>query len=422
MLNNVLFKNAIWLIFEKFISVLGTVFITIYTARYLGPESMGNINYSLALCTFIIPISQLGSGIQIFDRAARDRLKGARILISGQVLRTLIFIFLSIFTITYIAVWDSSGISIFVFFGILISSYFTSIDSYRPYFDGTLQSKVNVVATQFGLLSSQTLRLILIFISAPVYAFTVPYILNTIIPFIFRKNKFGNQNNALTVKPKLERKYRAATLITRGTIAISGFSVAISTQVNQVLLANYVGIKEVGFYGAAVLIAYGWLFLPSSIMAVVLSRVIKDKFKDEGYSFIFLICSIPSFLIVVLIFILNEDIILFTYGNEYLPAASLCALLSISSIFVVWGFVGNRIIIIQGGHGFVLKKSIFMAILSVVLSSYCVANYGVVGAAYSVIITEIISSTVANYFYQNGMIMKTHLSIFSSYKYYKSLI
>ena len=46
---NKYFKNINYLLMEKFIRFFTSYFVTIWMARYLGPENMGMLNYSISL-------------------------------------------------------------------------------------------------------------------------------------------------------------------------------------------------------------------------------------------------------------------------------------------------------------------------------------------------------------------------------------
>jgi O-antigen/teichoic acid export membrane protein len=54
------FKNASWIIAGKLMQSIIAFFISILTARYLGPSNYGLISYASSLVAFVLPIAQLG--------------------------------------------------------------------------------------------------------------------------------------------------------------------------------------------------------------------------------------------------------------------------------------------------------------------------------------------------------------------------
>jgi len=65
---------------------------------------------------------------------------------------------------------------------------------------------------------------------------------------------------------------------------------------------------------------------------------------------------------------------------------------------------------------------VMMAVLNILLTYILIDKHGLVGAAYAVLITEVISATVANYFYKRGYILGVHLAILTSFKYVQYMI
>ena len=53
-------KNASWLIAGKVVQMLLSVFVSILTARYLGPSNYGLISYGTAYTTFFTALCGLG--------------------------------------------------------------------------------------------------------------------------------------------------------------------------------------------------------------------------------------------------------------------------------------------------------------------------------------------------------------------------
>ncbi|UJF17135.1 oligosaccharide flippase family protein [Vibrio sp. SS-MA-C1-2] len=419
---NKFLTNAVWLFSEKILTIIGTLLITIYTARYLGPSKMGSINYAIALASMILPLAQLGSVSLIFDKAAKSRLQGIRLLLSSQWLRGLIFVAISVIVIGYEYSNQLETEELLVLIGILISFYFTGLDSYKPFFDATLNSKINVWASQLGLLLSHAVRLLLIFLSAKFYFFVIPYIINTSIPYFIKKYRFKKECKDV-IPTKAKKKYSKFALNAGIPLALSGFSIAIYIKINQVILANYSNLTEVGLYGAASTISSGWFFLPGTIITVCLTKVLVDKKeKQKGFSFIYLMTTLVSLPILAFTYFFQEQIMFYTFGSEFMGAIDILMILSISTLFSVWGTVGYRIIINYAGYKFMMVKMFVMALINVCLALVLVKSYGIIGAAYSVLITEIISATLANFFFTKVSIAKIQIKQFISLSYIRKFV
>ncbi|MFW1335195.1 flippase [Vibrio parahaemolyticus] len=421
MISNKFLKNGLWLLFEKITSLVSSLFITVYTARYLGPEGVGEINYALAIGALIVPLSQLGSNILIFDKSVKNKERAALLIISSQKIRSRIYISLSMSIILItLLVGDNNVI---IISGILFSLYFTSLDSFKPFFDGVLSAKKNVISSQLGMFFSQLTRLALVTLNASVVFFCLPYIVNTLLPYLYKKRLFFKEYGNVNISERKKRKYGKYSFLAGLPLAISSFSVVIYVQIGQVILANKTDMTQVGLYSAANTLSQIWLFVPITVMTVLLNYVLNDKKnKNTGFSFVYLINSIISLLFIAPVFSFSNELIKFTFGNEFVGASPVLNVLIISSFFVIWGYIGVRIIVNQGGHKYAMKKMACMAIFNLIISYYLIGSYGVIGAAYSVLATEIISATIANYFFKKFFILKVQFESIRSLSYFKNYL
>ncbi len=417
--------NGLWLISEKLVNTLGVLFITILTARYLGPEKMGVINYALAFGAIITPIAQMGGQTLLFDKTSKDNLLGGRLLISSQPTRKIIFVCLfliSITSINYIGSFNDDEFLVFSF--VLLSFYFLSLDSYRPYFDATLKSKKNSISTQIGILLSLILRFLLVKISAGIFYFSIPYIINHAIPYLIKKNIFKKDLYKIEVSKRRKEKYRKYMMATGFPLVIANLSIVIYVKVANILLANLSNMSSVAIYNAAVTLSQGWIFLPMSILTVLFAKVFNEKeqrLKDQGYSFIILVCTVISFIFCLIIFLFKKEMLIATYGEEYINAVIILPTLALAGLFSLVGTVGYRVIIHHGGYNFLMKKMLIVCLFNMVLSYFAIKEFGILGAAYSTLITEILSSTVLNYFYAKKSLLRIHLESVYSLSYIRNL-
>lgn len=417
MIMNKYIKNSLWLLVEKVVSILGALFITIYTARYLGPEKMGNINYAMALGAIAVPISQLGSQTLIFDKTAKSRKTGIFLLVATSKIRFSIFLIVSLLIVlSQYLMGNEDGLLILSF--ILLSCFFTSQDAYKPFFDATFQSKKNSIAAQVGLFSALVSRLGLVYSSASLVFFTLPYIMHTAIPFFIRKKWFAKETNEYSFPQRKIRRYRSFASSAGVPLTLSSLSIILYVKVGQLILGSQVGLHDVGLYNAASTLAQGWLFLPVTIITVGLAKVIGDgESKEIGFSFISFLILIISSIIASFFVFFNNEIIQLTYGTEFKGAADSLIILSISSVFSALGTVSYRMIIHYGGYTFLMKKMLIMAVFNIGLSFYLIGEYGLYGAALAVLITEFLSSTLFNYTFKSGLVLSIHARCIFSLNY-----
>ncbi|MGO4055419.1 flippase [Vibrio cholerae] len=400
-------KNAMWMLLEKIFSAFGVIFLNILVARSLGPEKWGVINYALAITSMIIPVAQMGSQNLLFDKIVRNRNVGVKLLIASSDIRKVIYIALAILSLVVIYYFNADQTLLIVFIMMAISGYFTAIDAYTPYFDATLKSKVNSIASQVSLSISFILRFILISITKNVLLFTIPYVLYTGIVYFIKRAKFYKEERILNNFNR--RKYRKYALQVGFPLMLSNVSIIIYLKISQIILTNIEGVAGLGVYSAAVTISQGWLFLPTIIITTLLAKAITmHKQKGFWFTIVFVSSLAASVPIVLTINFFNEEIIFFTFGEKYLEAANIISVLTTAALFSIIGTVSYRIIIHYGGYQFLMKKMVFLALFNIFLSYYMIGKFGMMGAAYSMLITEIVSATIVNYLYTKTSIVKIH--------------
>ncbi|WP_242036039.1 polysaccharide biosynthesis C-terminal domain-containing protein [Klebsiella pneumoniae] len=109
----------------------------------------------------------------------------------------------------------------------------------------------------------------------------------------------------------------------------------------------------------------------------------------------------------------GKRIIFILYGNDYLAAYKILVILCLSTIVTSLGFISNRYIVKLSGYNYLSKKTILILLFSIPISIAMVYQWGLYGAAYSVLIIELLSLTIMNYFFREGVVLKMHLGAFN---------
>ncbi|MDC9592792.1 oligosaccharide flippase family protein [Xenorhabdus sp. IM139775] len=418
--------NSMWLIFERLTNIIGGLLVTIYVARYLGPENMGLINYSLAIGALIVPISQLGSDVTIFNRAAKKEASAVILLKTTNNLRLIICIILIILSVSYFYIKADNKDNTAILTLMMAACLFTSLDIYRYFFDGILKSKLNSIAAQLGIYLSLFTRFFFVKLNLCLIYFTVPFILSVAIPFFIRYKFFSKLYKNISFK-KIKRKknkYNKYLIYTGIPLTLSSLSIVFYTKINQIFIGEYLDMGAVGIFNAATTLSQGWSFIPIAIITSLFSQILRGSNKrlKDGASLLYLITILISAPIIIIMNLYSFEIIFHTYGNAFIDASHLLTILSISSFFSVAGTISYRTIIAMGGYKFVMYKMFIMAGFNIILNIILIKYYGVLGAVYATLITEFIGATVANFFFKKGIIFKCMIHTFFPRKYINSFL
>ncbi|PHM43071.1 O-unit flippase [Xenorhabdus szentirmaii] len=305
--------------------------------------------------------------------------------------------------------------NIFVLILMMMACLFSSLDLYRIFFDAISKSKLNSIATQMGVYISLIVRFIFVKLNLSLIYFTIPFILSSLIPFFIRLFYFSNQQKKYTfpkIRKQRDKIYIKYFIFTGIPLTLSSLSIVFYTKINQIFIGEYLDMSAVAIFSAAMTIAQGWSFIPISIVTVMFAHILKNKKIDfqKGIVFLYFIVFLISIPIIFMIHLYNDSIIYITYGKQYSSASEILGILAISSLFSVVGTISYRTIVTMGGYKFIMYKMFIIAMFNVLLNIYMIREYGIIGAAYSTLITEIVSATIANFIFRNGIIFKLIIS------------
>lgn len=397
---------------EKVITLFGLFFVTSFVAKYIGPSRFGQLALAIAIFQVVQVVAQLGCDNIIFKRVSQNATSGLKLIYSSFAIRAAIYIFIAFIVLAFFYK-DTDFINFVFLLSVCIACFFTSMDVFTIYNDATLNSKFNTIANVFGLIIGLVLRYIIAFFELPIHLLSLPIILTTMVPFIIRLYFTPKIRN---IKLKYKRRYNSYLFATGIPLVISTISMTIYSRVNQFSLSYFSGSYELGIYSVALTLGTAWVFIGNALSISFLSKIYseKDEFlaKDKTSG---LIASVFTVLLVFPVFfvLFGKRIIFILYGNDYLAAYNILVILCLSTIVTSLGFISNRYIVKLSGYNYLSKKTILILLFSIPISIAMVYQWGLYGAAYSVLIIELLSLTIMNYFFREGVVLKMHLGAFN---------
>ncbi|CAI0745088.1 flippase [Serratia entomophila] len=407
--------NAMWLMIERISLSLSGIFVSIYVARYLGPGQFGAINYLLATVAVLVPLAQLGADSIIFNRIARRRASGIRLMMASMRIRRRLFLLAALPLLVWQLLFrDTTEVVMLVL--MLASAYFSVQDVYKIYYDATLKSKRNTIINNAVLILSILLRLGLVHAELSLAWFAVPYIVSSAIPYLVRRWMFRRENRAQIAAPRrLIKSYEKYLFSVGLPLAVSSLSIVIYTRIDQLMLGNMLGTQAVGWYSAATTLAQGWVFVPMAMITSLMPGIAGSRQPEEQayrirlLNLIVLMISLP----VLLFFVwFAQPVIELLYGAEFQPSAAILAVCTLTAMFGALGTVSYRSMVLFSGYRFIALKMPIVAVINVVLNILLIPRYGLMGAAISTLFSEFMSLFVLNAFFQRGKITRLLISCF----------
>jgi PST family polysaccharide transporter len=414
--------NTGWLIFDRVLRMTVGIYVTVWVARYLGPEQFGLLNYAFALTAIISLLSTLGlEQIIIRDLVKESSLKNVT-LGTAFVLKLSGSFFSIILSILIVSVMrPGEYLTIFIVAIISLGTLFQSSDVIDLFFKSQVQSKYPVLSKSIPFIIINLFKIYLITNNAPLITFAWAAMaevafgaLGLIIAYRLTKNNIKEWK--FTYKRAKELLFESWPLL------LSGIAVLIYMRIDQIMLGQIVGDTSVGHYSAALKLSEVWYTIPIAIMNSATPIITKSFTTDLSQYYVRLqkLFNLMTFIglgLAIPTTFLAPLIIQVIYGKEYLVSATILSIHIWTSILVGWGLLKDMILVTQGLVKIILVTTLVGAICNVLLNLTLIPYYYGVGAAWATLISQVISVSGVLLFFKQTRIF-TGMQIKSLFKFY----
>lgn len=412
------FRNTSWLFGEKILRMVVGLFVGVWVARYLGPEQYGLLSYAQSFVGLFAAFATLGlDGIVVRelvkDESRRDELIGTAfwLKLAGSI------VVLSLLAIAVNFTSNDSDTNVIVFI-IASATVFQAFNVVDLYFQSRVLSKYVVYANVISLFISSMVKIALILNEAPLIAFVWTALFDSMVLasgyvyfFLKANNKYTNTRITLA---NLTFKRETAVNLLRDSwpLMFSGFMVSIYAQLDQVMLKNMVNAAEVGQYSAAVRFNSIWSFIPSIVLISISPSIFKAKQVSEKLFLERLQILYDSFVvyglfIIVIVLILGDFLIDFTFGAAYTDTAMVLNFIVFSNIFSYLGAASSRWFMNRGFEKKILFRNVFGVGFNIAGNIVLIPKYGATGAAISTFVTQFAANFIYDFLDKDTKIVFT---------------
>ncbi len=393
-------KNAGWLIGGKIFQMVLSLFVGVLTARFLGPDNYGIINYGAAFVALFSSLCTLGlNSVIIKDFVDNPDEQGVAIG-SSILMRFLSSVASALMIVGISCVIDrEEPMTVLVVSLCSIGVIFQVFDTINYWFQAQYKSKITAIATLVAYAVMSAYKIILLILGAEVYWFAIATALDYLVIAIFlllayKKHK-GPKFSVSFVKAKklLGNSYH---------YILSGMMVAIYGQTDKLMLKQMLSETEVGYYSVATALCSMWVFVLAAIIDSMYPTILQlygsdrrafEKKNRQLYAIVFYVSAFVSIL-----FVLFGNIgIRILYGKEYLPAALPLKIITWYTAFSYLGVARNAWIVSEGKQKYLKYIYVFAAVLNVALNVIFIPIWGASGAAVASLITQIFTGILLPY-------------------------
>ena len=391
-------KSFLFLSIDKIVKLVSDVIVGGMIANYLTPKVFGIWQYTLSFSIIFGVFASAGLVNSVVIKELNN-FSGDK----GKIINSTIYAKLILGVISFIITITSMGIiqgfsfnNIYFQICIIFSLIFLlqPLDAIEYYYQYIEKPYIPIgykifIATAFIFFKICFIHLHYSFIS-----FAILYVLEL---FSYYCLLFVICKSVIKINLKIIDFHLVKKLLGLGVpLILSSIFVTLYYRIDQIMIKEILSERHVGLYAAAARISEIWNAIPTIILIVFLPKIVflkEENKKDYLKSLIFLyvFCILISLVNVILINYFSNTIIINLYGEAYFDSIEVLKIHIWSSILVYISILNSTILIIEGLTLFTIFIALLNVITNITFNFILLPKIGIIGSAYSVIVSYIVS-------------------------------
>ena len=392
-------RNSFWIIGEQVFQMFVSLIVGMLSARYLGPGNYGSLNYTASLVSFFSAISTLGMEGVVVKKLIEHPNEEGDYLGACILLRFFASVF-SILSIGIMIVILNPGNPLKLCLGLIqgIQLAWKSVFILDSWFQRHLCSRYVSLGKAGACLCVATYKIYLLVAKKSIIWFAFSTVISEMILAL---TVFWFYSQETTQKIRINLKKGMEVLKESYHFIISGLMSATYGQMDKIMIGSYLGDQQVGYYTTANTISSMWLFVPIAVINSFQPKILELKNSkneklyqrrlEQLYSFLIWMCI--GFSLVVCVF--SRWIVQILYGDAYTEATETLKICIWYELFAIIGTMRGIWILAEKKNQYAKYFLGIGAVVNIILNVIWIPTYGINGAAYATLITQIVTSMIS---------------------------
>lgn len=389
--------NTGWLFADKIIRMGAGLLVGVWVARYLGPAQFGLFNYALAFVALFSIIANLGLDSIVVRDLVHDPERRDETLGTAFSLKLIVGSATFVLTLGAICLLrPAEGTTHWLVGIIALGTIFQAFDTVDFWFQAQVRSKYSVYAKNAAFLIATSIKVVMILLHAPIVAFAWAGLAETVCGAVGLVIAYRSAGYFL-------RSWRASLALATGLLRdswplmLSGVVVMVYIKIDQIMLGEMLGNREVGIYSAAVRLSEVWYFIPMAITSSVFPAIVTAKKSDEAEYYkrlrkLYLLMVWLSLGVAIPVTLFAGEIVQLVFGEQYRQAAGALSINCWAGLFIFSGLVSNHWYLLEKLNHLTLYRHVVGAGANIGLNLVLIPRYGVNGAAAATLLTQFVTS------------------------------
>ncbi len=372
---------------EQVLRIIAGLFVGIYVARYLGPEQFGVYSYAAAFVALFGTIARLGlDSIVVRDLVNHPQERDVYLGTAFWLKLIGAFVTLGLLAIAVQFTSNDATTNLYIFI-IASGLIFQSFDVVDFHFQSKVLSKYVSIAKLVQLALSSILKLYFILTQADLFWLVLVSLVDQItlalsLAFAYWRQRIGSFFLSFNLGAAKTMLRNAWPLI------LSGIAISLYMRIDQIMIKEMLGEKEVGLYSAAVRLSEAWYFVPvivatSLFPAIINAKKISQELYNKRLQRLYFIMIYFAVGVALPVTFMAESIVVTLYGTHYQDAGMVLSIHIWAGVFVGLGVVNGQWFLAENLQKIATLNTLIGAAVNVVLNYLLIPIYGIPGVAFA---------------------------------------
>jgi len=393
-------KNTLWLFFDKIFK--GTIGLAVGAlfARYLGPERYGALSYAISFVSLVYVLGKLGLDNIVIREIIQDDKRQDALLGTAFNLNLIggfIVFLVSVALIYLMKPHDDLIVTLVII--ISLGYIFQAFNVIDLWFQSQLKSKYAAISSNIVVFIFFLAKVMLVILHASLVTLALVITLELLFSGIGLWITY--KLLGFTLKTwKFSAKIALVLFKDSWPLILSGLAIMVYMRIDQIMIGNITGEKELGIYSVAVTISEIWYFIPMAIFSSVYPKIIEFRQRSQYLYFkrlqqLFNFMVHLGYSVAIFFMFFSKPIISIVFGQEYLQAASILSIHIWTGVFIGLGVASEQFLLAENFTKISFYRAGTGAVFNIILNLILIPKYGGIGAA----IATLIAQFMAGYFF-----------------------
>lgn len=382
--------------------------VSIFVARYLGPENYGILSYAISLASLFAIATHMGlSGLAVRELVNQpdehEELMGTifGIKLTGGIIAMVAFLAF------IFATGDINEVEFWVLLVVSGTILLKPFEVFDFWFQAKVKAKYSSIVRAISTIILSAIKIGLVVLGAQLLAFAGAYLFQAILITILFVYFFKKEANISLKKWKF-KLLRAKELLGQGWMIMLGAIFAmVYIKIDQVMIRWLVDAEEVGIYSVAAKLSEAWYFIPTVIVASLFPKLLELQKKDEAqfkvrlqhlFDFLF----VMALTLAIIVTFISEPAINLLYGVEFGKSAVILSIHIWAGLFIFMRAVFSKWILVEDAIAFSMITQGSGALVNILLNLILIPLHAGIGAAIATILSYAMASYFSLFFYKKS--------------------